>query len=154
MFLGFGSKGHHFNTPYLALLAVTHSIQLSKNKNRPEPHTLQEKLRACQGTFRSARESNRGSSREVSLYSSVSYLVKRRVNRSKVFSDMSNSLSPRRAIDRCGPFCNAIKTAILKIMRDVTVAYKSSGDRGVRSLIVIHRSVHLRPSAMQEYDNS
>jgi hypothetical protein len=58
---------------------------LSKNKNRPEPHTLQGKLRACQGTFRSARESNRGSSREVSLYSSGSGLVKHRVNRSKSF---------------------------------------------------------------------
>src|SRR5687767_189052 len=38
-----------------------------KEQNKPEPHTLQEKLRPCQGAFRSARESIRGSSREVSL---------------------------------------------------------------------------------------
>ena len=30
--LRFGSKGHHFNTPSLARLLCSHSIQLSKNE--------------------------------------------------------------------------------------------------------------------------
>jgi hypothetical protein len=33
--LGFGSKGHHFNTPYLALIAVLTLFSCQRTKNKP-----------------------------------------------------------------------------------------------------------------------
>jgi hypothetical protein len=139
VFLGFGSKGHHFNTPYLALFSCTHSIQLSKNKNRPEPHTLQGKLRACQGAFRSARESNRGSSREVSLYSPGSGLVKRRVKRFKSFFDASRIPFHTAGWLTMESFVSGIKPAI-QTMCNSDVPHKTSAMAARSPLCSLARS--------------
>jgi len=73
---------------------------LSKNEEQtnPEPHTLQQDFKYCQGAFRIARESNRGLSREVSLYSSPDSLVKQRVTRRKLFLSL---ISCREHRDQC-----------------------------------------------------
>jgi hypothetical protein len=59
--------------------AVTHSIQLSKNKTNRSRTYYNKKTEPVKGRSDQRENQFRGSSREVSLYSPTSYLVKRRV---------------------------------------------------------------------------